>query len=469
MFVGREHELGLLNDRYRSEKSELVVIYGRRRIGKSSLVERFLEEKPVSLRFEGIEGENTVEQIRHFTEDLRRQTGAPILESVTFRDWEHVFSFLTEWLLEKQRAGTKTILFFDELPWMAAGRSRLVSLLKYFWDNHWKSRSVMLVLCGSVTSFMVKKVLQSKALYGRITSQILLRGLTPRDASLLFRSRRSREEILKYLLVFGGVPKYLEEIRLDRSFAQNMNRLCFSEDSPLAREVDRIFYSQFRESRQYVRIVQTLRNGASTLKELGRQLQISSGGGLRQYVRNLEDAEIVRAFIPFGRGPRSKFRRYSLLDEYLHFYFRYVEPNRQTITESRSSKLFELLTSSSFDTWLGFAFERFCIKHSHRLAEIMGFAADVLIAAPYFERDDTGFQIDLLFQRADNVLTVCEIKHHDRPVTTKVIPELERKCGALPVPRGYTCEKALISVHGADKALLDSGYFHHHVTLSDIL
>jgi AAA+ ATPase superfamily predicted ATPase len=210
MFVGRKNELKLIEDAYRTGKDELVVLYGRRRIGKSSLVKYFAEKKSSFYEFEALEGETTHRQIEHFSQQLHKQVDDPILDSVRFEKWEQVFTYLTEKIF-KRKTRTKKILFLDELPWMAAGRSRLVSLLKYYWDNHWKDRHVMLILCGSVASFMVKKVLQSNALYGRTTLEILLKGLTPGEAADIL-SKRSGEEILNYQLVFGGVPKYIEQI-----------------------------------------------------------------------------------------------------------------------------------------------------------------------------------------------------------------------------------------------------------------
>jgi hypothetical protein len=131
--------------------------------------------------------------------------------------------------------------------------------------------------------------------------------------------------------------------------------------------------------------------------------------------------------------------------------------------------LFETLTKDSFDSWLGFAFERFCLKQARKLAAIMDFADDLLLASPYFSKNDQGFQIDLLYKRADHVITVCEIKHQRRKINTKIIPEMEKKCTLFKLPRGYVLEKALISLYGPDKSLKDSGYFHHFVVLDEIL
>jgi AAA+ ATPase superfamily predicted ATPase len=469
MFVGRREELAILKEAYASKKSEFVVIYGRRRIGKSSLIYKFAEGKPEILAFEALEGERKKAQIKHFTESLRRQTSDTVLSHVNFAKWQEVFSYLTDRVISRSSRKGKLILFFDEVQWMAAGRSNLISLLKYYWDNQWKQKNVMLILCGSIAAFMVRKVIRSKALYGRITAEILLKGLRPDEAALLFKKRRSTEEILKYLLVFGGVPKYLEEVNLNRSFNQNMNRLCFSRSGHMTHEVERIFYSQFRESQTYLRIVSLLKDRLSSFDQISKKLKMSSGGGLKLYLKNLEDAEIVRSYVPFSRGVRSKFRKYTLADEYLLFYFKYVEPNLRTIQESNSRRLFETLTRESLDTWLGFAFERFCIKHAAYISRRMGFEDEMLVASPYFEKGDERFQIDLIYKRSDKVITVCEIKHRNVQVTTKVIPEVERKISRLKIPRGYSCEKALISVYGPNQALRDSGYFDHALTLDDIL
>ena len=469
MFIGRRQEITALEEAYGSSKGELVVLYGRRRVGKSSLVAEFLRGKPNTFLFEALEGESTDQQIRHFLSLLGKQVGDPLISTAPAATWRDVFELMTARVLRPDRRRKKRIVFFDEVQWMAAGRERLISLVKYYWDNHWKDSGVMLILCGSIASFMVKKVIRSRALYGRITMEMLLQGLPPHEAAALFRGRRSPEEILKYLLIFGGVPRYLEDIRLNRSFNQNINRLCFGPGAVMTREIERIFYSQFREHRTYLKIVSLLQGSLMSLAQIGESIGMASGGGLKRYLENLEDAEIIRSFVPYDRGHRSKARKYSLADEYLCFYFKYIEPNLRTIKQGTSSKQFEWLTAGSLDPWLGLAFERFCLKHSAHLADIMGFQEEVLLAAPYFERDDQGFQIDLVYRRADEVITICEVKHHRDKIGTKIIPEMRRKLSLLKIPRGYTAETALISVHGPSQPLLDSEYFDHVVTLDDML
>jgi len=160
---------------------------------------------------------------------------------------------------------------------------------------------------------VVKKVLQSNALYGRTTLEILLKGLTPREAADIL-SKRSGEEILNHQLIFGGVPKYLEQINPNRSFNNNMNTLCFSPHGIMLKEIERIFYSQFREARTYAKIINLLKNGIFSMGEISTKTKIPSGGGLKQYLENLERAEMIRSFIPFDRSQNSKFRKYTLAD-----------------------------------------------------------------------------------------------------------------------------------------------------------
>jgi len=389
------------------------------------------------------------------------------LYQMKFSTWHQVFQYLTDKIIKKPRR-KKLILFFDEIQWMASGRSKLISILKFFWDNYWKEKNVMLVLCGSIASFMVKNVIRSKALYGRINEEILLRGLKPNEAFLLFKGKRKEEGILKYLMIFGGVPKYIEEIVLNRSFNQNMNSLCFKKNAAMISEIEKIFYSQFRETQTYLRIANLLSEKVFSAKEIGETLKISSGGGLKMYLENLEQAEIIQSFVPFGKKLNSRLKKYSLADEFIIFYLRYIAPSKQAISAGNIHKLFEEVTGDSLNIYFGFAFERFIRKNAYYIASKMGFGDQVLYASPHYERGNNHFQIDLIYKRVDNVLTVCEIKHHKREIGTEIIPEFQRKLDFLKVPKGVTVEKALISLYGQDTSLKKSEFFNHSISVGDI-
>jgi AAA+ ATPase superfamily predicted ATPase len=468
MFTGRTVELKLLEKAFASDKSELAVIYGRRRIGKSALVTQFLKGKPNAFSFEALEDDNTPAQLSHFTRQLARQMNEPLLEEIDFKDWDRAFDYFTRNVFAKKDQKAKYLIFLDELQWMAVGKNALVGLLKYYWDNHWKQYNVMLILCGSVSSFMIKNVLRSKALYGRTTLEINLKGLQPSEASALLGNKRSIEEVLKYLIILGSVPKYLEQIDVHRSFNENMNTICFSKNSSMLSEADKIFHSQFRKPETYFRIIRLLTENFSSFKEISQMVEIKSGGGLTGYIDNLVNADLVIPYIPFDKDSAAKSVKYAIGDEFLNFYLKYIKPNIQLIERSKSSKIFETVTRVGFDSWLGFAFERFCHKHSGFLAQIMGFSDEVVQAGPMLGKNVERFQVDLIYKRSDKIGVVCEIKYSANKISTTVIPEVQRKCDLLKVPRGYTIQKALISLYGPDKSLDDSCFFDHIVTMKDI-
>lgn len=463
-FSGRQRELQLLEEAYYKDQSQIFALIGRRRIGKSRLIDEFSKNKP-HLFFEALEGEHTPEQINHFTRQLKSQLKDPILDSVTFSTWNDAFSYLTSQLAPNKK---RVILFFDELQWMAAGRSHLVSLIKFYWDNHWKQINIFLILCGSIASFMINKVIRSKALYGRLTGEIHLKPLSPKESVPFFKNKRSLDEILNYLLVFGGIPKYLELIQLNHSFKQNITTLCFSPNGVMVDEFKKIFYGHFKRHRVYQKIAQKLKNGMYSLQDLSQALKMTSSGGISRYLDQMENADFIKSYVPFDKKLTSKLKKYRLWDEYLFFYFQYIEPNLRIIQESPSSKVFDLITKNNWEVWLGFAFERFCLKYSSDLAKIMGFADEVIQATPYFEKKDHHFQIDLAYKRADRVITICEVKYYHKPIPTKIIPEVEKKCQQFPLPKGYTLERALISKYGPSQELRDSQYFHHFVNMKDI-
>lgn len=462
-FIGRQHELEELNQLYVHNDAKLVVIYGRRRVGKSTLIEKFMEEKN-HLRFEGLERAHTPEQIKQFVHDLSLQLNEPILKKTSIQAWEVLFDYLTKYF-DKQTS--KQILFLDEFQWLAAGRSTLVSLIKKYWDQHWKKQNVMLILCGSVSSYMVKKVIQSRALYGRINWELCLQPFSPKEILQLIDHKRSREEILQYALILGGVPKYLQEIDCRYSFEQNINKMFFTQNGIMVKEYEKIFYSQFKEHSTYEQIINYLKDGPRSLKEIALKLKIPSGGGIKSYLDNLERALFITSYVPFDRQTNSKLKKYKVTDEYLRFYFKYVAPNLKLITSNQKNNLFARLVKPVWLPWLGFSFENFCLKYSTLLAKIMGFEELLVNWGPLYSGQDQRFQIDLVYSRSDKVITMCEIKYHDKPITASIIKEVEKKCQLIQLPRGYTLEKALIAKYGADHDLKESGYFTHIISMDD--
>lgn len=351
---------------------------------------------------------------------------------------------------------------------MAAKQSKLIALIKYFWDNHWKDKNVLLILCGSIASFMIDKVIKSKALYGRIRYEILLRPLKPNECLDFFRGKKNKEEILKYLMIFGAIPKYLEIINLRESFKQNIEKLCFKPEGYLVEEFEKIFYNQFKEAKNYIKIVNLLKEKMYTLQEISQKLSMPVGGGLQRYITALEKAQIITGYLPSHLILKSKNKKYRVIDEYLSFYFKYIKPNLAVIKKPDSRDLFQKLCTKQWTPWLGFAFERFILKNAIYVADIMGFGDEVIDYAPYFAHGEQKFQIDLVYVRADSMLTVVEIKYHDSEIGTAIIPEVERKINLLKIPKNHSVNKALISLRGPDKHLKDSRYFDYAVGVEDL-
>jgi hypothetical protein len=206
-----------------------------------------------------------------------------------------------------------------------------------------------------------------------------------------------------------------------------------------------------------------------TLGEISKRLKLSNGGGLKLYLENLEMANFITSYVSWNKPANSKARKYKIQDEYLNFYFHFVAPFKKEIFEKEIPSFFNLVIKPKLIPWMGIAFERYCLKHAMKLAAIMGFADEVINFGPYFEKSDEGFQIDLLFHRADKVITVCEIKFHQDKIDTDVVKQLNDKIRKLAVPVGYSVEKALICLNGATPSLIKSELLDYIVQAEEIL
>jgi uncharacterized protein len=464
MFIGRDDELSILSELYQKKRANLVVIYGRRRVGKSTLIEQFMKNRP-GLQFEGLEKVKKAEQIKQFTHDLSLQLNDPVLASANFSEWLSVFDYLTRYFKQQKK---KTILFLDEFQWLANNQSALVSIVKKYWDKHWSKQKVMLILCGSISSYMVRSVVQSKALYGRINWELCLETMSPPEAWALLKEKRSQDEIFQYLLSLGGVPKYLNEIETNRSLEQNLNRLCFTKNGYLVSEYQKIFYSQFKAYKTYEAIIAYLNDAPRSLGDVAKKLNMASGGGLKLYLDNLKKAQMITEYVPFGKlSDQTNLKKYKLTDDYIRFYFKFIRPNLKIIAQNRHKDLFSKIVKPKWDAYLGFSFEAYCLKNAIRVADIMGFGDKVEDFGPLFKKGDSQFQIDLLYIRRDRVITLCEIKYHSKPISVGVVKSVERKCKLLDVPSGYTLERALITRFGADESLQELGYFDYVISALD--
>lgn len=468
-FVGRSSELRDLEGFLSKTGPAVGVVYGRRRIGKTLLIQKALESQR-ALTFEGLENRPKKDQIEAFLFQLARQVGAQGVGDTTGSWREALFR------LDPLLRGEPACIVLDEFQWMANYRREIVSDLKMVWEQFLsKIPGVKLILCGSIASFMTTKVVRSSALYGRTDLELHLRGFHLGEARELLRGK-GLDEVVEACLYFGGVPKYLDLIREHPSVRVAVEELAFRENGYFLEEYDRVFTSHFGRNPDFRKIVSALaaRPGGLLRRQLTERAGVDGGGGLSERLADLEAAGFITSAVPFDKGEQSRLIRYQLSDPYMRFYFAFIKPNLRKIRSGTLREMFARLSQTGrFHSWRGKAFEHLCIGHARRIAEVLGFSGIDFSFGPFFRapsRDKTGLQIDLLFSRADNVITLCEMKCSVSPIGIGVIKEVERKAELL--QRAFpskTIQRVLV-VHGEpSRDLARSGYFYRIIGSAELM
>jgi AAA+ ATPase superfamily predicted ATPase len=462
---GRDRELAALKQLYSSETAQLAVMYGRRRIGKTFLIESFCQDK-FNLYFDGLENQRTDQQLKHLAISLYEQTNNPLLRNFSPQTWDDFFLTLRDVLPKDKRS----VVVFDEFQWLACGRDKLVTILKSYWDRYFKRSNLVFILCGSIATYMVNKVVRSKALYGRIGCELHIQEIAP-EAARSMLSRRGVLEALYYQLIFGGVPKYLEEIDQTASFEDNIRRLLFRKDSFFYNEIEKIFFSQFREAGLYRKIVKALSDRNLSLAEVSKLLKMSSSGGVRIYLKNLELAGFISPYRNLG-NKRTREVRYKLVDSFLRFYYRFLEPHYKVIAAGKGEELFNEQVKPVWKPWLGLSFEAFLVRNALWLADRFGFVARIKDYGPcLLESGNKKAQIDLCYVRSDGITTVVEFKMVAGKIGLDIIPEMERKLLLLEETKSGlgTVDKILVCSGEVDRALIKAKYFHRIVGVQELL
>jgi len=468
-FIGRDTYIDILKTPDFSRGSTMTALYGRRRIGKTSLVEHVFKNSRL-LKFEGIEGVGEQEQREHFAATLYRYSGQREHLLLDTTSWTKLLMALSGYLKNEP-----SVVFFDEYQWMSAEKTRLTSYLKYVWDNFFiKDNNIHLIICGSISSFIVKKVIKSKALYGRINLFIELRELTLSETlNDFFKSTVDQKNILNYYLAVGGVPKYLELFDRQKSFEQNIESLCFRKGAYLVDEVDRLFVSHFGKNKAYKEIVKLLSNCShATQSTIQSKIDLTSGGRLTEILEDLEFAGFIDLYTPLNKQITSNLKRYRLRDPYLRFYFKFIFPNLSNINNTDKALTFSnTIKQAELEIWKGLTYEN-CIRENHELvAKFLGFSGIMYSAGAWYKKDEqkTGFQIDLAFLRKDKIITLCEVKYSSN-ITTKINEEIrEKEDKVLRELKPDGIQKVLITVDKVDPKLIRESAFDKLICLSDLI
>ena len=471
-FIGRAPELEKLGNFLHSPKSQIAVVYGRRRIGKSLLLTQALKGRS-ALFFEGLEDRPKKQQLQHFMFQLRLQTGdtGSNERSKTPDSWKEAFLELF-----KAVKGKAITIVFDEFQWMANYRHEIVADLKYVWDKFFAPLPAQkLILCGSVVSFLIEKVIKSSALFGRVTTEMELGPFKLAETAELLAGK-GLDEILEAQMLTGGIPQYLQLLTEYPSTRLAMQDLAFTPQGYFTHEYQRIFTSHFGKNPDFEAIVQTLaRHPLGLYREaLIEEAKLSPGGQLTSHLRDLASAGFINAATPFDKNEHSRHVKYMLVDAYLRFYFSFIKPDLKKIRSAQSPHLFAALSQTGhFHAWMGVSFEYLCLQHTAIISRILGFSGIDFTAGPYFSpthKERAGVQVDLVFNRADHVLTVCEMKYSHRPVDVEVIAEMEKKIRLLePIAGRRTLQRVLIVREKVSQQLAESSYFYRIIEARELL
>lgn len=415
--IGRKKEIEELKKVYLSHKAEFVAVYGRRRVGKTFLVDEALKEK-ITFRHAGLspvdekgESNNLKMQLQHFYQSLMLQG---MHKSHCPKNWLEAF-FMLEQHLQTIDKEERQVVFLDELPWLDTPRSGFITALEAFWNGWACHRNLMLVVCGSANSWMLDNLVNNHGgLYGRTTYEIKLAPFTLAECELFFKSRgilMSRYDIVQSNMILGGIPYYLNYFAKEKSFAQNIDTIFFSRNAPLQSEFTRLFESIFSKPEEMMRIVRVLstRRCGYNREELLKKTHKTDNGEWSKMLNALIASDFIEKYIPFGESKRNP--HYKLIDPFCLFFLRFVEGQKEMDNEFWMNNV----QSPKINTWRGYAFEDLCLRHItqiKRALQIGSISSTQAAWAITGDNEHEGTQIDLLIQRKDNVVNLCEMKFY---------------------------------------------------------
>lgn len=471
-FIGRKEELERLKILHDKKIPGLVVVKGRRRVGKSRLITEFATQKIQTKlwSFSGLapqEGMSAQNQQEYFVQQLSLllQTTLPPLQ-----DWSLIFDTLS------QHVNPGDVVLLDEISWMGSKDPSFIPKLKAWWDK--QTKPILLVLCGSVSTWVEENILKSTAFFGRIQLTITLGPLSiPEGAELLKTQgfQGSAYDTYKLLSVLGGIPWYLEQIGTGFTADEHLRQLCFQKDGLLVLEFDRIFHDLFGgKGSLYQKILHTLKDGMKTLSEVRKSLKFSKSGTLSQCMQHLIIAGFIRKqpLWSFKTNQPTKQSLYGIFDPYIRFYLKLIEPNKNKIALGGYQEG-SLPMLPGFEAHLGLQLELLLLQNRPLLIKALGISSSEILADGPYRQSKTalqkGCQIDYLIQTLTKNLFICEFKFKRRELSTEVIEALEEKIRALKIPRGMAPIPVLFHLGDISTSLATSNYFYRIVDTTNFL
>jgi AAA+ ATPase superfamily predicted ATPase len=473
MFVGRKRELSLLKQLLSKNSASLVVIKGRRRIGKSRLITEFGQSFRM-IALSGLpptSGVGPNEQRDEVSRQISRCIGGPHLR---FDDWSDLF-----WHLAKQSEQGRVLILLDEISWMAADDDTFLGKLKNAWDLYFKKNpQLILVLCSSVSAWIEKNIISSTGFMGRISLTITLQELTLSECNEFWGSLKNKissYEKFKCLSVTGGIPNYLEQLQPKLSAEENIKRLCFIKEGVLYNEFNQIFTDLFgKRSELYQKILNTLiSKPMSEMKDIFEILNIEKSGVYSGYLYDLIEAGFVSRHYSWEikTGRKLKISQYRIKDNYIRFYLKYISPNQEKIERDAYVDR-SISTLPGWDVIMGIQFENMVLNNRAALHKLLHISPDEIVNDnPYFQRktsSNSACQIDYLIQTRFNCLYICEIKFSREPVGVEVVKEVEEKIDAMNIPPHFSYRPVLIHVNGVQDSVIGSEFFAQIVDFGEL-
>lgn len=409
--IGRKPEQNTFNEVLQSREAELLVVYGRRRIGKTFLIRNYFE-KQIAFEFTGAYEAGMVQQLYNFSKALQEAMATEV-PPATPDSWEQAFSFLTSFLKTKLNK-TPVVIFLDEFPWIHTAKSGFLSTFEHWW-NTWASRQplIKVILCGSAASWMIEKIINSKGgLHNRMTrAPIQLNPFTLHETKEYLISRGIRlgnYPVLELYMAMGGVPQYLKQVQKGESTQQVIDRLFFAANAMLKVEFKNLYQSLFTDANHHEDIVRALAKKGKGLSrvEIMEACGLTDGGGTTRLFDELEQSGFITHYIPFEKTSRDTL--YKLTDEYSLFYLKFAE-RAKALGPGTWEKLVD---TQSYTSWSGFAFEGICQKHVGQIIRALKIKAHTEPSPWRYQPKDgsKGTQIDLLLDRRDRIINLCEMK-----------------------------------------------------------
>ncbi|MDR0852747.1 MAG: ATP-binding protein [Clostridiales Family XIII bacterium] len=467
--IGRDKEKKLLKQCMQSGEPEFITVYGRRRVGKTYLINEFFDED-FAFSVTGLAGEDKAAQLKNFCASIKKYSG----NELDVDNWYDAFEALIT-MLEKSRVSGRKIIFIDELPWLDTRKSGFLSALEHFW-NGWanSNRDILLIVCGSATSWMINKLIRNRGgLHNRVTRRMRINPFTlvETEEYLIYKNINvPRIDIAQAYMVFGGIPFYLKQLEQGKSIAQNIDRLCFEKDSFMLDEFSVLFKSLFRNSEKHLKVLTALGSKKNGLlrEDILDLTGLKSGGGVTAVLDELEQCGFIEATNDYS-GKSGRYV-YQLTDFFTAFYLKFMKKNKQLDTGYWS----KTIGSGTYYAWAGPTFEKLCRVHIDKIKNKLSIGG--ILATPYAwakagKEGVKGAQIDLLIDRNDNIINICECKFvNDEFVIDKDYDEaLRNKIGVFvrEVKTRKTPHITMITTYGV-KQNKYSGIVQSEVILEDL-